>query len=360
MKRLDLHLASSFARFFFYSTAGFLLLYIAASLLDEMLVFLRFNAGFRDAASLILARAPQNIVLSLPISTLIASVATVTIMTRNGETTALRSSGISLGRIGRPLLYCGAGVALLHLGLDQYVVPVTQPFGEEVRSVRIMKKPLQTLVRENNVWFRFGSAMIHAEKIRPEDKSMSGVAIYEMAGPAVARTITADRARWTSQGWVLEKVRSRKFLAEGGWEEADLTLMPYPVSIPPEDLSVIKLDPLYASSAAIGHRIETLRQQGVDVTSLKVEYWKKLALPLANLIMPFLAIPFAIRSTQRSGLWGSVAVALAVGFLFLGFLFAGSSIGKIGAFPPWLSAWFGDLVFVAIAFLLVRRAEKGA
>lgn len=359
MKRLDLYIMRSCFGNLVYFITAFLILYVAITLFDELNVLLRTKATLADAALLILARAPQTIVLALPISSLLASVATITILTRNGEITALRAVGISLARLGRPLVLVGLTIALVQVALQEFVIPATYAWGEEIRTVRIMKLPLKSLVREGNIWFRFGNSMVHAEKMKAEDKSMEGVTVFELADSKVKASLTASAANWDGKSWVLSDTRKRTFLEGGGWEESTMPKMPYPVSVPPTELSVIKLEPEYTAMSTLGKRIKSLQRQGADVTALRVEHAKKLALPFSCLLMPFLSIPFSIRSTQRAGLWGGVAKSISLGFLYTAIILTGASLGKVGTLPPLLGAWAGNLVFLPIVYLMLRKAEEG-
>lgn len=360
MKRLDLYLIKACLHNLLYFITAFLILYVAITLFDELNVLMRTKATLADAALLIIARAPQTIVLALPISALLASVATLTLLTRNGETTALRAAGISLARIGRPLVLCGLGIALVMVALQEFVIPLSYAWGEEIRTVRIMKLPLKSLVREGNVWFRFGTSMVHAERMKASDKSMEGVTVFEMAGSGVKTALTASAARWNGQTWVLYGARRRAFLEGGGWEESTSAELPYPVSVPPTELSVIKLEPEYTSMSTLRKRIKSLQKQGADTTALRVEQAKKLSMPFACLLMPLLAIPFSIRSTQRAGLWGGVAKSIGLGFLYTVAILTGASLGKVGTFPPTLGAWAGSLLFLPLIWWMLKKAEEGA
>lgn len=358
MKRLDLHLFMGFIKHFFMAEMVFLILFVAISVMDELSFFIRFNASFKDAAMLITARSPLLMILSMPLAALLGVTASVTILSRNGEITALRASGISLLRIARPYLLGAAAVAALHFAMQETVLPGAQALAQEVEMVRIRKKPPTSLIRDDNVWFRYGSNMIHADRIKPDDKTMTGVTVYEWDGSTVKSATRADSARWSGREWVLEDARTWTFVPGRTATETRSEKLPYPVAIPPDELSVIRLEPQFASMAALGRRMETLKLQGAVTTSLEVEFWKKTALPFASILMPFLAIPFAVRATPRSGLWSGVAAGIVTGFIFIAATMALSSLGKMGLLPPWPAAWMGNLLFIPLSLKLMNRAEK--
>lgn len=358
MKRLDLHLLLSFIKYFLMAITVFFILFVSISLFDELSFFIRFNARLTDAALLILARSPLLVVTAIPIAALLAVTAAVTIQSRNGEITALRASGISLLRIARPFILGCLVAASIHFALQETVLPSAQALASEIETVRIRKKPATTLVRENNVWFRYKANMIHADRIKPDDKTMLGVMVYEWDGGRINRTTKAARAEWTGREWMLKDTHTWRFPEGRATEESTSPELPYPVSIPPDELSVIKLEPQYASMGTLDRRMETLKIQGADITALEVEFWKKTAVPFASLLMPLLAIPFAIRSTHRTGLWGAVAVGISAGFAFIAASMLLASLGKLGTLPPVLAAWAGNALFIPVSLWLMRRAER--
>lgn len=358
MKKLDLHLFMSFIKHFLMAQMVFLLLFIAISVFDELSFFIRFDATFRDAALLILARSPLLIILSMPLAALLGVTASVTILSRNGEVTALRASGISLLRIAKPFVLGAFAVAAVHFAMQETFLPAAQAKAQEVEMVRIRKKPPTSLIRDDNVWFRYRTNMIHADRVKPDDKTMTGVTVYEWDGTTVKSATSARTARWSGREWVLEDARTWTFAPGRAASETRSERLPYPVAIPPDELSVIKLEPQFASMADLGRRMETLRIQGAETAYLEVEFWKKTSIPFASILMPLLAIPFAVRATPRSGLWSGVAAGIVTGFLFIAASMALSSLGKMGNLPPWLAAWMGNMLFFPVSLKLMARAEK--
>ena len=83
------------------------------------------------------------------------------------------------------------------------------------------------------------------------------------------------------------------------------------------------------------------------------------SLPFANVLMPLLAVPLALRSRRRGGLWSGAALAIGVGFAYMLLLMLGIAVGPAGHLPPWVAAWAGNLLFAIIAVRLFRRAERG-
>jgi lipopolysaccharide export LptBFGC system permease protein LptF len=84
--------------------------------------------------------------------------------------------------------------------------------------------------------------------------------------------------------------------------------------------------------------IDGLHRAGFDVSSLTVQWHKKLAYPLIAPISMMLAIPFALLVGSRGAVGG---VYWAISALL-------EAMGGIGQLPPLMSAWSPDLMFFLV------------
>ena len=87
-----------------------------------------------------------------------------------------------------------------------------------------------------------------------------------------------------------------------------------------------------------------LQSAGFDVSSLTVQWHKKIAYPLIAPVSMLLAIPFAILVGSRGAL-GGVALGVAIGICYWAVAALLEAMGGIGQLPPMLAAWSPDLVF---------------
>jgi lipopolysaccharide export system permease protein len=201
--------------------------------------------------------------------------------------------------------------------------------------------------------------MVRVDRVLPEEKRMTGITVFEREGPVVRRRLNAEEAVWTGRGWELHRVRAIAFPESGPWQESSSETLSYPLAPPLEEITVSQGKAEEWNMAELGKRIRSHRAQGLSVTSLEVDLWSKTSLPFTCFLLPLLAIPFSLGSSRRTGLWGGVAVGIIIGLVYMLVLLFGISLGRTGVMPPWLAAWAGNFVFIALTVYLFRRAEWG-
>src|SRR6516225_153653 len=92
------------------------------------------------------------------------------------------------------------------------------------------------------------------------------------------------------------------------------------------------------------HYIEGLHRAGFDISTLTVQWHKKLASPLIAPISMLLAIPFAILVGSRGAI-GGIALGVGIGIAYWALAALLEAMGGIGQLPPMLAAWSPDLIF---------------
>jgi lipopolysaccharide export system permease protein len=107
--------------------------------------------------------------------------------------------------------------------------------------------------------------------------------------------------------------------------------------------------------------VESLRVKLVDSSQLMnayaVEIHKKFALAVACFVFVLLGAPIALRF-PRGGVGLTIGVSLFVFALYYVCLIAGESLGKRGLMPPVISMWMANVLFAAIALLMLRKMGK--
>ncbi len=89
----------------------------------------------------------------------------------------------------------------------------------------------------------------------------------------------------------------------------------------------------------------------------QVEYHKKFTLAFACVVFVLLGIPLAIRY-PRGGLGLVIAASSAIFAVYWVGLIAGEDIADRGLAPPWVTMWVTNVVFLAIALVLVKRMGR--
>jgi Predicted permeases len=104
--------------------------------------------------------------------------------------------------------------------------------------------------------------------------------------------------------------------------------------------------------------IEKRQRGGFEaVDEALVKYHSKIAFPAACLIVVLIGVPLSA-TKKRSGLALEAGISILVGFIYLGLQQTFATLGYKGEIPPWLAAWFPNLLFLVIGLGMLWKAQK--
>ena len=106
----------------------------------------------------------------------------------------------------------------------------------------------------------------------------------------------------------------------------------------------------------LGQYIREQQASGLDTTALRVQYYKKFAVPLFALIMAILSIPFAFVAGNRGAMTGvGISFGIAIAYWTVGTLF--DQIGDLNQLPAIMAAWSPDLIFALFGLYFMARMK---
>ena len=371
MRLLDRYLLRELLVPLGYCLSGFLVFWISSDLLTEMGTFQQRNMGGLDVIQYYIVKAPEFLVVVLPMALLLALLYALTNHARHHELTAIRAAGISLWRLCWPYLGVGLLASLALLAMNELWVPDSAEAAEHILNRRQEKAPAAGArdqlrnfgfknEREGRTW------QIGAYDLRT----------CEMANPKVDwrrpdgshRELIAKRGARTNGVWTFydlwenvyapvtgaltnrnplavlalpefsetpdqieSEIKISARLSRGGGRKADIPLL--------ELLNYLRLHP---------------QPPGKSGASLYTKLHGRLAMPWTCLVVVLIAIPFGA-GTGRRNVFTGVAGSVVICFVYFILLQLGLALGTGGYLPPWLAAWFPNFSFgVAGAWLTAR------
>lgn len=112
---------------------------------------------------------------------------------------------------------------------------------------------------------------------------------------------------------------------------------------------------LAASSARV--QIQILESHRILENKYRVEFHKKLAIPVACLIFVLLGLPLAV-TTARSGRGVSVALAMALYLVYYLFLIGGEKLADRGRLSPILAMWTANITLAVVSVPVLIAAVR--
>ncbi len=352
---LDRYLSREFLRLFVVFVLGAPLLFIIGDLVDHLDKFIDDKLGVRVVVLNYLYQMPLFILWSFPIAALIATIFTVSNMTRHSEVAAAKAGGISFYRLTMPLIALGAILTVGALGLTE-LVPVTTRLKGQLMGDRPSQGAKTDFVYRSRAGDVYAIRRLDVEGGRIDQVTVEREG-DEPRIPGVniqARSGTFQKAQ---QRWRLEQGRIRLFPDQGqeqSWEFA--SLVPTHLRETPEQLLAIPKAPEEMSYAELGDYIEILRHSGGRPFRLMVQQAQKIAIPVATLIIVLFGAPLA-NASPRGGTAYGIGVSLAITILYMMLFKVSGGLANGGSIPPFLGAWAPNILFLFAAAWLQLRVE---
>jgi lipopolysaccharide export system permease protein len=282
-------------------------------------------------------------------SLLVATALTVSVLAGQGELMGMRANGIPAPRALAPILVICTLIAPAYFLLNNSVLPHTNALASYFKAE---VKQQKTKEREGlGAWFRDGNRFYQADELDPKQGTARNITVFTLGndGLPVARADARSAVHIGGGQWLLqESVRVER--GDDGLQRMD-----GPAHARIGEAIQAEVDTRHMSVGQLRDAIADVEEGGLDATHYRVDLFVKIAAPVACLVLPALALFFAVggppHPTSATTLMLSAVVAVAY-VLLTG---VGTSFGYSGAVPAWLAGWAPTLLFAAIATYLGLR-----
>lgn len=199
MKRLYIYILKSFAGPFLFT----LFVSVFVLLMSSIWRYIDTLAGRDLPISVIIEffgyYSITTLFMAIPLAILLASIMTLGNMGERYELTAMKSAGVSLFRILKPLIFIVIGLAFLTFYISNYIAPISMFKSKNLLSDMIDKNP-EFLLKEGSFISEMPGATIKVEKLsKEEDGKFYDAIIYQKAPSGkIIKTITAESGRMKS------------------------------------------------------------------------------------------------------------------------------------------------------------------
>ncbi len=341
MRLLDRHILRNFLVPFIYILVSLLGLFLVYDVSSKTARFLKNDVPFLTILRFYSLYVPQLIALGLPMVILLATVLGVGRLNKDNEITAMRACGVSVLRIALPLFV--AGLFLAGLGFLLFEEVVTRTFGEAKTFEETLKgrKVVKDIIPEGDFLTDESGSLLHFKLYRPDYKRFE-LLWWEKASdnPRGKLIVRAHRAVWMENAWWAFGVKVIR--ADGVHSPFYRKMKMYEWDFRPEEVTEKKFDE-EMSLGELQKNIRKFRISPEKVRGLQIQLHRRMALPLLNLLVVAVALPFSLRGGRGSG-----NVAIGVGMcmlLCLGYYGLSVLLSLFRSMAPWIAVWLPNLLF---------------
>ncbi len=342
------------------SLVAFVSIFFVVDLIEQLDRFLDRNVAPGYIVLYYVYYMPYIFVLTIPVSLLLASLYTFGQLTRQGELTAMKASGLSLYRLLRPMLLVSAVVSAGLFWAGEWLVPHTSMKRAEIKSEHVDMQGGEGQHVRHDVYIRGGGGrQVYMRVFDGRSAEGTGIYVAEFRDGSVTSVLTAERAQWTDGRWLLSDGVERRFRINGGLSEHipfdELEAETW--SETPEDFMRGQKRPEEMSYGELEQLIEDVRRGGGDVQGYLVDLNLKIAFPGAGLIIVLLGGALASH-LRKGGVAVGFALSIGICFIYWGLLRFAQAFGHAGLLPPMAAAWGANALFGLLALVLLVRAPK--
>ena len=358
MRILDRYVLREFLSYLGLGVAGFIVIFVVVDLFEKISVFLDHRAPLGLVMRFYAYRAPEVIVLALPVSLLLATFLALGQLNKFGELTAMRAAGLPLLVILRPVFGVAVGAALVALLIGELVAPAATRERDQIYNEQIQRVRRDVAHERAEVtYLGTGGRMYYIRLYLIQPQRMHEVSVLTFEQGRLVRRIDAAEGVWDGDQWVFTTGWVRHF--DRGNEQAQaFERLPAPeLEERPRDFAKEGLKPGEMNFLQLQSYIAKLRASGLRVASYLVDLHLKLSFPLFNVIVVMIGASVATRLRLQSAALG-FGFSVVIAFVYWGFMQLGKALGHSGLVSPYVAAWMGDVVFGIAAVLLLLQAQR--
>lgn len=350
---------------FFLSMAVLLLVLFLEKLFRLADLVVSKGAALLSIVRVLLYVLPGFLVITIPMSLLVASLTTFARLSSDSEITAMKASRISLYRMILPVFL----FALIAFGITAATSLMLVPGANVALKTHLfnMVKSRAMVGIEPGVFSTtFDGMVVYVDKMESLD-AMEGVFISDERSAKEPYTIMSKKGRLITDPQSLSVMLS---LQDGAIhtlprDEVTYTRMRF-------DRARLHLDISNSliqrgapgkgfedmDSLELLREIKRARQEKRSSVSLETELHKRLSIPFSCLILGLIGAPLGIRKS-RSGKSAGVAFALLGFLLYYIILGSATNLAETGSVRPLLAFWVPNVVMLltATAFVVKRGQE---
>jgi lipopolysaccharide export system permease protein len=135
---------------------------------------------------------PFIVAMTLPMAVLVATLYAFSRLSAENEITALKSTGVSIVRLIRPVLWGGAALTVLMFGFNDQVLPRSNQQLSALQTAIARKKPTFALREQVINEVSPGKLFLRANHIDEASNGLREITIYDLSNPQRRRTVYAD------------------------------------------------------------------------------------------------------------------------------------------------------------------------
>ena len=342
---------------------------------DLVRKIVEFGLPFQVALKVLILKLPGFLVLSFPMSMLLATLLAYGKLSSNSELLALKSLGVANRRIIFPAVILSIFMTFLTFTFNDSLVPMSNRYAENTMRTSL-GKAISSEEGKHIMFSRYGSQIDKSNKVSNSNENlthifyakyfrnnfMEEVTLIDFSRIGVEQILKAEKGKFDQNKnlWIFYDGRLTITQDTGEISFINFNEYKYPLGEGPRELAKVPSD---ANDMTVRQAIKAeslYRKAGnnKEARRMRVRIQEKFTLPTACIVFCLIGCSLGVRSISRSSKSQGfgLSVLMIFGSYFLSFF--SSSLGVKGILNPVLAAWAPVFLSISLSIFLLRRASK--
>ncbi len=342
---------------------------------DLVRKIVEFGLPFEVALKVLFLKLPGFLVLSFPMSMLLATLLAYGKLSSNSELLALKSLGVANRRIIFPAVLLSIFMTLLTFTFNDSLVPMSNRVAENTMQTSL-GKAISSEEGKHIMFSRYGSQVDKSNKVSDSNENlthifyakyfrnnfMEEVTLIDFSRIGMEQILKAEKGEFDQNKnlWIFYDGRLTITQDSGDISFINFNEYKYPLGEGPRELAKVPSD---ANDMTVRQAIkaESLYKQAgnnKEARRMRVRIQEKFTLPAACIVFGLIGSSFGVRSISRSSKSQGFGLSVLMIFGYYLLSFFSSSLGVKGIFNPVLAAWAPVFLSISLSMFLLSKASK--
>ena len=362
MRILDRYILKELLGPFVFGVAAFSSIFIGGGTLYRIAQYItQYGAGIDVVVKLFVYSLPEIVVLTFPMSMLLASLMSFGRLSSSSEIIAMKSGGISFYRLTAPVFIAAFVVSLSSMVFSEKVVPQSKAaYNNLVRNE--IEKNTKPRSQEHIVLKEVDKGnlerLTYARKFEETDNAMYGITIQEFDNNKLVGIQNAEKAVWQGNQWIMQSGIIYDLSTDGKVQRTmqfDKQIMP--VNKNPKDISQAQKKAEEMTISELKQYVETLKSEFVKAGKYETELYQRFTIPMASFVFAMIGAPLGLQPHRTSS---SIGLGLSIIIIFAYYIVMTvcSALGQGGAIHPMIASWIPNFLGIIAGIILIRKASR--
>jgi lipopolysaccharide export system permease protein len=320
---------------------------------------LQLSIGAADFIRLLSYILPNMFLYTMPMAAMLGVTIGFSRLASDAEILAFKAGGISTYQIIPPVLIVACAITLLTAYFSVRLIPVSETAMRQL-TYQLLKEKIDKGLQEYQFTEALGNLVAHVGHIDKETGVWKNVWVSDMrSGENPAITMAASGSMRSD----LAKMNVTIILRDGSLHRPDMPdaqvirFKEYVINIP---LQAPEGPGFNRGALTMPQLMEKAHEYGWDTHQgrvMRVEYHKRLALPVGCLFLTILGLPFGLQAGPgRKAIGIPLGLAVFIGYYVL--FTVGKTLATDTSLPVVFCMWTANAVFFLLGLLFIKRVTN--